>query len=185
MADLPDTSGMAGAVDVAAFHRLFETHGDRMKSVAVQLLGNRSDAEDAVQDAFLKACRGAGSFRGQSAFSTWVYRILVNACHDLRRRRRSREESLTPDDTPLETAHRPSETGRERLRVELRQAIDGLQPMNRSVFVLFEVEGFSHREIAEILGIPEGTSRNLLFRTKRELQEILIRRRNALAGGLS
>src|SRR5262245_14966429 len=80
--------------DIADFRELFQAHGERMKSVAYQLLRNRSDAEDAVQEAFLKAYRSVDGFRGQSSFSTWVYRILVNACHDIRRKRSRREESL-------------------------------------------------------------------------------------------
>lgn len=168
--------------DTETFRRLFETHGERMKGVAYQLLRNHSDAEDAVQEAFLKAYRAAGSFRGGSAVSTWVYRILVNACHDLRRRRSSRDDSLEADDSKIILAGNPG-TPRERLRIELDRALDQIHPMNRSVFILFEVEGFRHREIGEMLGIPEGTSKNLLFRARRDLQETLVRRRKALEGG--
>jgi RNA polymerase sigma-70 factor (ECF subfamily) len=168
--------------DTETFRKLFETHGERMKGVAYQLLRNHSDAEDAVQEAFLKAYRGAESFRGGSAVSTWVYRILVNACHDLRRRRSSREDSLEPDDSKV-VLPGSAGTPRDRLRLELDRALEQIQPMNRSVFILFEVEGFRHREIGEMLGIPEGTSKNLLFRARRELQETLVRRRKALEGG--
>ena len=171
--------------DTETFRELFETHGERMKGVAYQLLRNHSDAEDAVQEAFLKACRGAGSFRGGSAVSTWVYRILVNACHDLRRRRSSREDSLEPDDSKVILAGNTAGATSNRLRIELEQALDQIHPMNRTVFVLFEVEGFRHNEIGEMLGIPEGTSRNLLFRAKRELQETLVRRSRALEGGIT
>jgi RNA polymerase sigma-70 factor (ECF subfamily) len=171
--------------DLELFRKLFDTHGERMKSVAYQLLCNRSDAEDAVQEAFLKAYRNAGTFRGGAAFSTWVYRILVNACHDLRRKRRSREDALEPDDSGLDRPERAAGVPRDKLRIELDRALRQIHPMSRSVFVLFEVEGFKHREIGEMLGIPEGTSKNLLFRAKRELQDLLMRRRKVLEGGVS
>jgi RNA polymerase sigma-70 factor, ECF subfamily len=187
--------GFAGAKasvtsgDIADFRSLFDAHGEKMKSVAYQLLRNHSDAEDAVQEAFLKAYRGAGSFRGQSAFSTWVYRILVNACHDMRRKRSRREESIEErvggerEDHLPQIADRPA-SGQSSLKLELNRALEGLHPMMRTVFLLFEAEGFRHREISEMLDIPEGTSKNLLFRAKRELQEILLARRRTLDGGL-
>ena len=83
--------------DVAAFERLYRMHGERMKSVALNLLRRESDAEDAVQETFLKVYRGAASFRGGAALSTWIYRILVNTCYDLLRRRKRRpEDALEP-----------------------------------------------------------------------------------------
>ena len=81
------------AGDTAAFERLYEAHGARMKSVAANLLGDLADAEDAVQETFLKVYRGAASFRGGSMLSTWIYRVLVNSCYDLLRKR-SREPML-------------------------------------------------------------------------------------------
>jgi RNA polymerase sigma-70 factor, ECF subfamily len=179
---VPGNSVTAGSTET--FRELFDAHGERMKSVAYQLLGNHLDAEDAVQEAFIKAYRSSGSFRGESAFSTWIYRILVNACHDLRRKRRSREDALEPDDSEIELAGHSEASPRDSLRAELSQVLEQVQPLNRSVFILYEVEGFKHREIGEMLGIPEGTSKNLLFRTKRELQEILIRRRRILQEGI-
>src|SRR5437899_1115923 len=74
--------------NLAAFERLYQAHGSRMKSIAFNLLHNTSDAEDAVQEAFLKIYRGVGEFRADASFSTWIYRILVNACYDLARKSR-------------------------------------------------------------------------------------------------
>jgi len=143
-----------------------------MKSIALNLLGNVSDAEDAVQDAFLKIYRGLQSFRGQSTLSTWIYRIAVNSCYDLGRRRRPGVVSL--DDEASDTArHTVSRLSDHPLRMALEQALARLNARDRAVFVLFEVEGFRHAEIAEILGIPEGTSKSALFEAKRELQRRL------------
>ena len=188
-ADRGERSVVTG--NIADFRSLFEAHGEKMKSVAYQLLRNHSDAEDAVQEAFLKAYRGVENFRGHSAVSTWVYRILVNACHDMRRKRNRREDSLEereenmPGTTGREVSGtRTSEPGSSPLRVELNGALEKLHPTMRTVFILFEVEGFRHREISKMLDIPEGTSKNLLFRAKRELQDILLSRRRAIHGGL-
>ncbi|HEY6050597.1 MAG TPA: RNA polymerase sigma factor, partial [Thermoanaerobaculia bacterium] len=138
--------------------------------------GHESDAEDAVQEAFLKIYRGAGSFRGTAAVSTWIYRILVNVCYDaLRRRKRRSEDALTIEspagEGPSAGAH--ATAGDHPLRIAIEQGVARLKPRQRDVFLLSAVEGFSHREISEVLDIPEGTSRTLLFEAKRHLQELL------------
>jgi RNA polymerase sigma-70 factor (ECF subfamily) len=159
--------------DVAAFERLYELYGGRMKSLARNLLGRETDAEDAVQEAFLKVYRGAASFRGGAALSTWIYRILVNTCYDLLRRRQRRSESaLEPTPEGPEPAIGSSSSDHS-LRIAIEQGVARLRPRHRDVFLLSAVEGFSHREISEVLEIPEGTSRTLLFEAKRRLQEIL------------
>lgn len=160
------------AGDLSAFEELYERHGARMKSIARNLLHDVGDAEDAVQEAFLKIYRGAKTFRGGAAFSTWAYRVLVNTCYDSLRRRGSRPTgpSLDAEDaTPLAapaTADHP-------LRMALEKAVGRLKPKHRAVFLLFEVEGFSHLEISRILGIPEGTSKTFLFGAKKNLQRWL------------
>ena len=163
--------------EVESFERLYALHGARMKSIARNLLGHESDAEDAVQEAFLKIYRGAGSFRGTSAVSTWIYRILVNVCYDtLRRRKRRAEDALTLE--PPESERGPRDAGAAApgdhpLRIAIEQGVARLKPRQRDVFLLSAVEGFSHREISEVLDIPEGTSRTLLFEAKRHLQDLL------------
>jgi len=157
-----------------AYERLYTTHGPRMKSIALNLLGNTTDAEDAVQDAFLKIHRGLRNFRGQSAFSTWVYRIVVNACYDMRRRGLRRLEEPAPETEPGEEEKQPpAPAANHPLRMALERAVAGLSETYRSVFVLYEVEGFSHAEIAGMLGISEGASKNRLFEAKRELRRLL------------
>ena len=176
------TWGSPSLTDIAAFEQLYRSHGGRMKSVAMNLLGNTSDAEDAVQEAFLKLYRSWGSFKGESLRSTWLYRILVNTCYDVGRRRKRTPEPATPDDeqAAVEQAAPQSDHA---LRLTIERALLRLPEVQRSVFLLFEVEGFKHREIAEILDIAEGTSKHALFTAKRELQDRLLseRRRRAQA----
>ena len=151
-----------------AFERLYALHGDRMKSIAANLLGSTADAEDAVQDAFLKAYRGAAGFRSGASFSTWLYRILVNACYDQLRARRRRAEGPChrADDLAASRATHDDHP----LRLALESALGRLPERERTAFLLCEVEGFSHREAGEILDVPEATSRTLLYRAKRQLQ---------------
>jgi len=152
------------------FAGLYESHGARLKSIACNLLGNVADAEDAVQEAFLKAYRAKDRFKGDSAPFTWLYRILVNACLDTGRRRQRRREDQEPETTfDLRTA--PSQD--HPLRVALEAALRKVEGRPRAVFLLAEVEGFTHREIAEILEIAEGTSKHDLFVAKRELRRLL------------
>jgi RNA polymerase sigma-70 factor (ECF subfamily) len=137
-------------------------------------LGNTSDAEDAVQETFLKIYRSVDRFKGESAFTTWIYRILVNASYDLMRKRQRRnpevqEAELEPGTLELSAASPADHL----LRLTLENSLKKLSDRTRTVFLLFEVEGFKHREIAEILNIPEGTSKNLLFEAKKELQRLL------------
>jgi RNA polymerase sigma-70 factor, ECF subfamily len=154
--------------DTRAFETLYHRFGDRMKSIARNHLGgNISDAEDVVQETFLKLHRAASTYTGEASFSTWMYRILVNTCYDhLRRRRRRVEES------PLdETFDRSAPAVDDMKRIALRRLLDELPEQRRSVFVLFEIEGLSHAEIGEILGISEGNSKWILFATKKDLQQ--------------
>jgi RNA polymerase sigma-70 factor (ECF subfamily) len=161
----------------SAFEELYREHGGRMKSVARNLLRNETDAEDAVQEAFLKLYRGLPGFKGGAALGSWLYRILVNTCFDMGRRRTRRAESQQPD-AEAGTFDPPALGADPSLRLTLERTLEELPRLPRSVFVLYEVEGFKHREIAEILGIAEGTSKHALFAAKKELQgRILASRR--------
>jgi RNA polymerase sigma-70 factor (ECF subfamily) len=165
------------AGDVSAFERLYEAHGARMKSVAANLLGNMADAEDAVQDCFLKVYRGAPSFRGASRLSTWIYRVLVNSCYDMLRKRRRRPVEVHSEETAAETAREFAAPASDHpLRLSLEACVQDMDPRRKAAFLLFEVEGFTHREVGDILGVPEGTSKTLLFEARRELQRRLVRR---------
>lgn len=168
----------SGSVD--AYEQLYLTQGTKMKSIAMNLLGNTHDAEDVVQEAFLKIHRGIKYFKGQSAFSTWTYRILVNCCYDLRRKKMRRQE--TPEQDLVaedQTFDSPAPMHDHPLRMALEKCVAQLTPYLRSVFLLYEVEGFKHSEIGLMLGISEMASKNALYQAKRKLRELLSAQRNS------
>jgi RNA polymerase sigma-70 factor (ECF subfamily) len=158
------------AGESGAFEKVYRNYGERMKSIAFQHLGNIADAEDAVQETFLKAHRAVSTYSGQAAFSTWLYRILVNTCYDLLRRRKRR-----PEEGPIEedgvAFEWKAESVDDAKRITLRKLLAELPEQRRMVFMLFEVEGMSHAEIASILGVSEGNSKWILFSTKKQLRE--------------
>jgi RNA polymerase sigma-70 factor (ECF subfamily) len=163
------------AGDLRGFERLYAMHGARMKNLARNVLGNAVDAEDAVQETFLKVQRSIASFRGQSSFVTWTYRILINTCYDARRSR-LRKKEVTGSDSESEEAPRmePRAPGAHpALRMALERALAKLTRHQRDVFLLYEVEGFRHAEIAGMLEITEAASKNTLFQAKRNLREML------------
>lgn len=159
------------AGDAAVFEEIYRRHGARMKSIAFNYLGNRADAEDAVQEAFLKIHRSAGAFTGEASLATWAIRILINTCIDLIRKRKRRiEESPIEDEGARLTTGAVSPDPSK--RIALRKLLADLPEQRRSVFTLFEIEGMSHAEIGEVLGISEGNSKWILFATKKQLQEM-------------
>jgi RNA polymerase sigma-70 factor (ECF subfamily) len=183
----PEDAALAAACragDLHAYERLYRLQGARMRNLARNLLGTQSDAEDAVQETFLKVQRSITSFRGQSSFVTWTFRILVNTCHDLRRSRMRRKE-FVPDER--EDAAMPVEArapgGHPSLKLALERAIAALTQQQRNVFLLYEVEGFHHAEIAAMLEITETASKNTLFQAKRNLRQTLEAPRSSHAGG--
>lgn len=172
------------AGDLHAYERLYRLQGARMRNLARNLLGTQSDAEDAVQETFLKVQRSIATFRGQSSFVTWTFRILVNTCHDLRRSRTRRKE-FVPDereDGPMPVEPR-APGGHPSLKLALERAIATLTQQQRSVFLLYEVEGFHHAEIAAMLEITETASKNTLFQAKKNLRQTLEAPRSRQAGG--
>jgi len=144
-------------------------HLDDVFTLARYLLRNAADAEDAVQETFLKVHRAATTYNGDAAFSTWLYRVLVNTCYDVMRKRQRRVQEAPMND--LITSQRAGSSIDETKRMTLRKMVADLPELRRSVFVLFEIEGLSHAEIGEILGISEGNSKWILFATKKQLQE--------------
>ncbi|MCU1239531.1 MAG: sigW 7 [Candidatus Acidoferrum typicum] len=163
--------------DLHAYERLYTQQGARMKNLARNILGSSTDAEDAVQETFLKVQRSIASFRGQSSFVTWTFRILVNTCYDARRSRLRKKEVATDDEQqhgdaapraePRAAVSHPS------LRLALERALAKLTRHQRDVFLLYEVEGFRHAEISEMLEITETASKNTLFQAKKNLRQML------------
>jgi len=162
------------AGDLRAYERLYVLHGARMKNLARNVLGSAADAEDAVQETFLKVQRSIASFRGQSSFVTWTYRILINTCYDARRSRLRKKEVTTDDDSEETPRREPRAPGAHpSLRIALVRALEKLTRHQRDVFLLYEVEGFRHAEIAGMLEISEAASKNTLFQAKKNLCEML------------
>ncbi len=155
--------------DTGVFEEIYRVHGDRMKSIAYNHLGNVSDAEDAVQETFLKVHRAASTYTGEAAFATWMYRILINTCYDALRKKQRRIQEAPIDD--FITAARAGHSIDDAKRMTLRKMLAELPEQRRTVFMLFEVEGLSHAEIGQILNISEGNSKWILFATKKQLQE--------------
>jgi len=159
--------------DLHAYERLYRMHGARMKNLARNVLGNPTDADDAVQETFLKVQRGVASFRGQSSFLTWTYRILINTCYDARRSRQRKRE-VTNDDSEETPRLEPRAPGAHpTLRMALERALEKLTRHQRDVFLLYEVEGFRHAEIAGMLEMTETASKNTLFQAKKNLRLML------------
>src|SRR6266700_295480 len=160
--------------DLRAYERLYAMHGAKMKNLARNVLGNANDAEDAVQETFLKVQRSIASFRGQSSFVTWTYRILINTCYDARRSRLRKKEITTDDDSEETLRIEPRAPGSHpSLKMALERALGKLTRHQRDVFLLYEVEGFRHAEIAGMLEITEAASKNTLFQAKKNLRETL------------
>ncbi len=148
------------------FERLYEAYRGRVYSTAYRMLSNRADAEDVTQDVFVKVFKKLKSFRGDSAVSTWIYRIAINACLDFRRRRRRRqtisiEEGIEVGSAPLSVV---------RL---IESALPNMAEGYRQVFVLHDIQGLKHEEIGKILGITEGASKSQLHRARAFLRREL------------
>jgi RNA polymerase sigma-70 factor (ECF subfamily) len=183
----PEDAALAAgclAGDMRAYERLYQLQGARMRNLARNLLGMASDAEDAVQETFLKVQRGIASYRGQSSFVTWVFRILVNTCHDVRRSRMRRKEQQRDESEERAKQAEPRAPGTHpALRMALERALAELTQHQRDVFLLYEVEGFRHAEIAGMLEISETASKNTLFQAKKNLRGMLEPPRSQAAGG--
>lgn len=148
------------------FERLYEMYRGRVFSTAYRMLSNRADAEDVTQDVFVKVFKKLGSFRGDSAVSTWIYRIAVNACLDFRRRRRLRQ-AVSLDDG-IEVGSTPLSVTR-----LIESALPRMAKGYRQVFVLHDIQGLKHAEIGKILGITDGASKSQLHRARAFLRREL------------
>jgi len=154
--------------DLDAFASIVNEYSPSLYAHAMMRLGEPRAAEDAVQETFLKFYRTIAGFEGHSSVGTWLCRIVINVCYDMSRKRQ-REGSGREE--PLE--ERLAKGDQVALRVMLEDALRRVQLRQRMVFLLFEVEGLRHSEIASILEIPEGTSKAWLFEAKKELKRLL------------
>jgi RNA polymerase sigma-70 factor, ECF subfamily len=156
------------AGDRHAFGDLVQRHRDRLWAVALRTMGDREDAADALQDALLSAYRAAERFRGDSAVTTWLHRIVVNACLDRIRRQRARPTVPLPE---VDTTVAPAPDRETRLDVEA--ALGQLPVEQRSALVLVDVQGYAVAEAAEILGVAEGTIKSRCARGRARLAVVL------------
>lgn len=165
--------------DAEAFNTLMAAHERRMYAVALRKMGNREDAQDCLQDAMLRVYRSISKFRGDSAFSTWVYTITVNTCLDeLRRRKNVRNTSMDSlmDDgwMPVDPGETPEEGAvRRQTRACLLKALKDLPEDMRHAVELRDLQGFSYEEIAGILDINIGTVRSRISRGRGKLRDVI------------
>ncbi|MEU4771060.1 RNA polymerase sigma factor SigM [Micromonospora sp. NPDC023644] len=162
------------AGDRHAFAELFHRHRDRLWAVALRTLGDREEAADALQDALLSAHRAAGRFRGDSAVTTWLHRIVVNACLDRIRRRQAHPTVPLPDgvrDTDSGTGGvEPAAPVQDHdTALVVRQALAELPPEQRAALILVDVQGYPVAEVARILGVAEGTVKSRCARGRARL----------------
>jgi RNA polymerase sigma-70 factor, ECF subfamily len=166
--------------DRAAFGALVRVHQRRVYACALQMLADAGEAEDAAQETFLRAWRAIDRFEGGSLLSTWLYRICVNVCLNIIRRRRRISADLADPRVP-EPAADPTQgktdpgLGVESLQLyrRLARALDGLSETLRTTVVLVLVQGLAHKEAAEVLGCPEGTVAWRIHEARRRLRETL------------
>ena len=161
---------------VPAFDELYEQHATRLFNLAWRMCGTRADAEDLLQEIFLLAYRKLPDFRGDSAVGTWLYRLAMNRCLDHLKSRQTRTgfatSTLDEQNMPAELS-RSSTSGADIKRLDLERAIARLPEGARAAFLLHDVEGFQHQEIAGILGISEGTSKSQVHKARLRLREFL------------
>lgn len=167
------------AGDPDAFGRLVHRHRDRLWAVAMRTLGDREEAADALQDALVSAFRAAGGFQGRSAVTTWLHRIVVNACLDRARKSAVRRaDSLDQDPRPLDGALGTAEGAehhavRAETRREVADALAALPTEQRAALVLVDMQGYSVAEAAELLGVPVGTVKSRCARGRARLLPLL------------
>ena len=169
----PTDAALAAAGDRRAFERLYRAHVDRVYALCVRMVSDRGLAEELTQDVFVRAWEKLALFRGESSFGTWIHRLTVNLVLNRRDSDGRRDRRLVDDADAVEALpSRPLAPGD---RMDLDKAIAGLPPGARRVFVLHDVEGYRHEEIADLLGITSGGSKAQLHRARLLLREALQR----------
>jgi RNA polymerase sigma-70 factor, ECF subfamily len=154
---------LAAGGDTSAFERLYHAHVGRIHNLARRMLGTH-EADEVTQDIFVRTWQKLGQFRGESAFSTWLHRLAVNVVIERRRSFAIQRERMTDDPAALDYV--TVAPARADLTVDFEQAMEQLPNGAREIFVLHDVEGYKHREIAVMLGIATGTSKRQLHRAR-------------------
>jgi len=171
--DDAELAACAHAGDREAFGELVQRYAGQARRAARAVLGNEADADDAAQDGFLLALRNLGRYDPQRPFGPWLMRIVSNAAADRRRRRKVRTTEQVPPQTREPGPEPDGILARREFHAALEAALSKLPERRRMAVVLFDVEGYSHDEVAEILKIPVGTARSDVFHARRALRESL------------
>jgi len=161
------------AGDAGAFETLYHEHAPRLYSLARRMAGSAEEGEDLLQEIFLQAYRKIGSFKGEASVGTWLYRLALNHCLDHVRSRQAKMSRVTD---PIDVTAGVEPVARRETpiaRLDLERAVEQLPPGCREAFVLHDVEGFDHREIAGMLHIAEGTSKSQVFKARMRLRRLL------------
>ncbi len=180
--------------DIAAFEQLIESYQKKIFNIALRMLGNYDDAGDLTQEVLIRIYKSIKSFKEQSSFSTWIYRITTNVCLDEIRKRKNRkvislDEEIKLDDGDMKRQIEsdepsPEETAEtEDLKKIVNEAIANLNEEHRIVIILRDIQGLSYEEIAEALNCPEGTVKSRINRARQALKNILAPKRELLLDG--
>lgn len=178
--DLLRAAQQGGAQREQAFLELVDRYERRVYGICYRFFGNHADAQDATQDTFLSIARRAGSFRGDSKLSTWIYRIAVNACKDLARARSRRPQTLVED---VQEAADASGTmlaasddafGLVEVADDVADALAQLDEVSRTLIILCAIEGRDYAEVAEVMDLPIGTVKSRVFRARAKLAPLLV-----------
>ncbi len=167
--------------DAKAFERIYSLHSRRVYALCLRMVGNPAEAEDLAQDAFLQLFRKIATFRGESAFSTWLHRLAVNVVLMKLRKKKLAETSIEETNDPDDESSGPRrELGGPDLllsgsidRVHLERAIGQLPPGYKQVFMLHDIQGFEHNEIAGLMSCSIGNSKSQLHKARMRLRELL------------
>jgi RNA polymerase sigma-70 factor, ECF subfamily len=168
----------AGGGDMGAFEQLYTRHNRRVYALCLRMAHNVAEAEDLAQEVFIQLFRKIGSFRGESAFTTWLHRLTVNqVLMHFRKRRVKLERTTEEGETPVQIVRGTENPNKMPVldRISLDHALKQLPPGYRSVFVLHDIEGHEHDEIAKILGVAVGTSKSQLHKARMKLRRLLKR----------
>lgn len=156
--------------DARAIRLLYDRYAPRVYAVVRRIAGDDDLAQDYAQEAWIRAIRALPTFRGDARFSTWLHRIAVNAALQSLRKAETRRkrEAPAPDEIPVAPTHRDS-----LLQKRLQQALDALPEGMRQVLILHDVEGYTHEEIGDVLGVTSGTSKSQLFKARAKMRALL------------
>jgi RNA polymerase sigma-70 factor (ECF subfamily) len=167
---------LAASGDMAAFEEIYNRHHRRVYSICLRMLQNATEAEDLTQDVFIQLHRKIGSFRGDSAFTTWLHRLTVNQVLMHFRKRNVKFEKTTEEgETPVQVVGGTENPRKMPVvdKIAIENAIAQLPNGYRNVFVLHDVEGYEHEEVAKILGCSVGTSKSQLHKARLKLRKLL------------